>query len=170
MNLDDLSKEQLKELIHIYAKNILALDGVWFQSIEQKNGMEEAMQHDENAWKRFTVTEARRIKKFLNLPEHPGLKGLKKALSFRFSAFGNPKVEFTEENGYLIYRVIDCRVQTARHKKNMPWHPCKPVGTVEHTYFAKTIDENIVCEAVSCFPDVTDNSCACAWKFTVKNL
>ena len=60
--LAELSKEQLLDLIELYAKNWLAHDGVWFQSIERKFGMAEAMYHDEEAWKRFTVIEAKRIK------------------------------------------------------------------------------------------------------------
>ena len=66
--MEDLSREQLLELHTIYSKNWLAMDGVWFQSVERKYGMEEAMFHDVEAWKRFTVTEGRRIKKFLGLP------------------------------------------------------------------------------------------------------
>ena len=67
--LEALRREQLIELLDIYAKNWLAMDGVWFQSIERKFGMDEAMYHDIQAWQRFTVTEARRIKKFLNITE-----------------------------------------------------------------------------------------------------
>ena len=37
--LAELSKEQLLERIELYAKNWLAHDGVWFQSIEGKFGM-----------------------------------------------------------------------------------------------------------------------------------
>ena len=43
--LKDYSKEQLIELIENYCKNWLAMDGVWFQSVEQKYGMDEAMEH-----------------------------------------------------------------------------------------------------------------------------
>src|ERR1035437_3889827 len=102
MTLDDLSKEELKELVQIYARNIYALDGVWFQSIEREMGMDAAMQHDRNAWRYFTEIEARRIKNFLQLPERSGLDGLKKALSIRFSALANPKVEFISETNTLI--------------------------------------------------------------------
>lgn len=35
--LAELSKEQLLELIELYAKNWLAHDGVWFQSIERNS-------------------------------------------------------------------------------------------------------------------------------------
>lgn len=77
--LNALSKEELIQLIQLYSKNWLALDGVWFQSVERKYGMEEAMFHDAEAWKTYTVTEARRIKAFLDLPERAGLEGLRKS-------------------------------------------------------------------------------------------
>ena len=50
--LEQFTKEQLIELLAVYAKNWLALDGVWFQSIEEKFGMDEAMLHDKQAWER----------------------------------------------------------------------------------------------------------------------
>lgn len=168
MILNNFSKEQLQELVQIYARNIYAMDGVWFQSVEQKHGMDEAMFHDRNAMQRFTEAEARRIKAFLQLPEYSGLEGLEKALSVRFSALANPEVEVVRDEYSLLYRVVDCRVQTARGRKGMPFHPCKPVGFVEHACFAKVIDERIVCETVSCYPDIVDDTCACAWKFTIK--
>ena len=44
--LQSLPKEKLIQLIEDYSKNWLAMDGVWFQSVEQKLGMDEAMYHD----------------------------------------------------------------------------------------------------------------------------
>jgi hypothetical protein len=168
MALDDLSKEQLKELVGIYARNIYALDGVWFQSIERADGMDAAMQHDQNAWRIFTEIEAKRIKALLHLPEHAGLDGLEKALAIRFSALANPKVELIRDRDALIYRVVECRVQSARKNKNMSYHPCKSVGIIEHEFFAKAIDSRIECRTLSCFPDVTDESCACSWLFKLE--
>lgn len=165
MILDDLSREQLQELIQIYARNILALDGVWFQSIEQTDGMDKAMRHDCEVWKRFTEVEARRLKKFLQLPERAGLEGLEKALNLRFAAFANRQTETKKENGSLVFRVMDCRVQSARTRKNLPLHPCLPVGTNEYAYFARVIDPRIACEPVSCYPEISDPDCACAWRF-----
>ncbi len=165
--LDGLSRGQLYELIELYSKNWLALDGVWFQSIEQKLGMDEAMEHDERAWERFTAIEAGRIKRFLALPDHPGLEGLAQALRYRFYANLN-RDEVILEGDSLIYRALECRVQTARARKGMPFHPCKRVGLVEYTGFAKAIDERIACECISCYPDIRDESCCCAWRFTLK--
>lgn len=166
MKIDDLPKERLVELLHIYAKNLLALDGTWFQSVERKRGMDEAVEHDAHAWRRYTESEARRIKTFLGLPDNSGIEGLAEALSLRMNAIQHT-VEIVPEGNALVYRVLDCRVQAARSRKGMPYHPCKPVGLLEHAYFARVIDSRFTCEALSCYPDLTDATCSCAWKFTL---
>ena len=159
-----LSREQLIALIDIYSKNWLAMDGVWFQSVERKLGMEEAMFHDVEIWKRFTVIEAKRIKAFLQLAEHPGLDGLEQALQYRFYANIN-RDEILREGEALIYRSVDCRVQRARERKGMEFHPCKSVGEVEYAGFARTIDDRIQCECLSCYPERNDDTCCCSWRF-----
>lgn len=165
--LNSMTKQELIELIDIYSKNWLAMDGVWFQSVERKFGMNEAMYHDIEAWKRFTVIEARRIKKFLKLPEHGGLKGLAKALSLRFYANINQDEIIIRDNT-LTYRTLECRVQTARKRKQLEFHPCKSVGIIEYSEFAKIIDDRIDCKCQSCYPDIQDDSCCCSWLFTLK--
>lgn len=60
--LAHLSREQLEQLAEAYAKNAIALDGVWFQATERDVGMEAAMRYDCEAWERFGLTEARRLK------------------------------------------------------------------------------------------------------------
>ena len=71
-------------------------------------------------------------------------------------------------DGALLYRVETCRVQAARGRKGMALHPCKSVGLIEYGGFARTIDERIVCRCLSCYPEITDKSCACAWEFTLQ--
>jgi hypothetical protein len=161
-----LEKEDLLKLIDIYSKNWLAMDGVWFQSIESKFGMDEAIHHDENAWRQFTVIEANKIKQFLNLQERSGIEGLKQALCFRMYANINED-EIIISGNTLLYRTLDCRVQNARKRKGMEFHPCKSVGIIEYTDFAKAIDSRFQCEAISCYPDKIDDTCNCSWKFTL---
>ena len=163
----DLPREKLIELIGDYAKDWLAMDGVWFQAVESHRGMDEAVEMDVEAWRRFTIIEANRVKAFLGLPENSGLDGLRRALRFRLYAPLN-KDEIEIDGNVLTYRVVNCRVQSARQRKNMEFHPCKSVGLVEYTGFAKTIDSRFKTECVSCYPDLTDSSCACIWKFTLE--
>lgn len=161
-----LSKEELVDLIEIYAKNCLAVDGVWFQAIEKDLGMDTAMLHDEHVWERMTRIEANRVKQFLGLEEHPGLEGLEKALRFRFHANFN-EIEIEREGNKLIYTNRRCRVQDARTRKNMPLHPCKPVGIAENKGFGSVIDDRITCKCLSCYPEITDPTCGCKWEYTL---
>lgn len=166
--LASMSKERLIKLIEIYSKDWLALDGVWFQSIEARDGMDAAMYHDGEAWRRYTVIEARRIKVFLGLEEHPGLEGLAKALRLRFYANINEDSIVIDGNR-LTYTAVSCRVQTARARKGMEFHPCKSVGIIEYGGFARTIDDRIVCRCVSCYPEIVDTSCCCKWEFCLED-
>ena len=75
--------------------------------------------------------------------------------------------EFVFGENELIYKNVDCFVQRARQKKSMEFHPCKSVGIIEYSKFAKVIDPRIECECVSCYPDITDRACCCSWKFSL---
>ena len=164
--LEELSREELIAYAQLCSKNLFAIDGTWFQSIEAERGMDEAMLHDERAWERFTASEARRLKAFLGLEDGCGLEGLARALPLKLTSPCN-ETEIRWEGDELVFRVVSCRVQAARSRKGMNLHPCKPVGLVEYGGFAKALDPRIECVCESCYPDVADDTCACAWRFRI---
>ncbi len=163
--LESYTREQLIELLEITAKDLIAIDGTWFQSLEREQGMDTAMEHDRNAWKRFVPSEARRLRTFLGLDEHCGLEGLARALPLRCTSLANEWEIIWEDDGSLVFRITNCRVQNARARKGMEFHPCKSVGILEYGEFARALDDRLRCECVSCFPDITDETCNCAWRF-----
>ncbi|MHA1777087.1 MAG: DUF6125 family protein [Promethearchaeota archaeon] len=167
-DLEKLSKEQLMEYCELLSKNWLAHDGLWFQAIEQDTDIETAMRYDITAWKKFTQIEARRIKKFLNLPDLPGIPGLVEALKYRLYANINKQETVNITENSCEFYMNACRVQTARNRKNLPDFPCKSVGVVEYGYFAKTIDPRIKTECICCPPDVHPKEYYCAWRFTLE--
>ena len=165
--IDDLSKEKLRQLAKIYAKNWLAHDGCWFLSVEKKFGQETAIEIDTESWRLFTAIEARRLIDFLELGKNSGIDGLAKALRFRLYASLNED-EIVVKGNMLEYRVITCRVQSARRKKGLPDFPCRSVGKVEYGLFAKTIDERLQMQCLSCPPEISNPECYCWWKFELK--
>ncbi|MFC2141049.1 DUF6125 family protein [Acidobacteriota bacterium] len=167
--IEDLSREDLLELARIYAKNWLAHDGCWFLAAEQKYGMDVAIELDIASWQNFTIIEARRLIDFLQLGENSGIEGLKKALRFRLYATINEDEISVSENGKTLeYRVKTCRVQAARRTKGLADFPCKSVGIVEYSNFAKTIDGRFDTECTSCPPEITNPDYYCTWQFTLK--
>lgn len=167
-DIENLSKDQLLDYIELLSKNWLAHDGLWFQAIEKDKDTETAMKYDITAWQKFTVIEAKRIKKFLKLSERPGIPGLIKALKFRLYANINIQEIINISENSCEFRMNACRVQTARTRKNLPDFPCKRVGIVEYGYFASAIDDRITTECISCPPDPHPDNYYCAWRFTLQ--
>jgi hypothetical protein len=123
------------------------------------------MSADADAWGRFARIEARRIKKRFGLPDHGGLDALATALSRRmYAAINRFRVERPDGNT-LRFRMVDCRVQDARHRKGLPPFPCKPVGEVEFGSFAEEVDPRIRVRCVTCPPDEHREGTWCAWEF-----
>ncbi|MCL4516445.1 MAG: DUF6125 family protein [Firmicutes bacterium] len=168
MEISDLSREQLAELLRDFGKRWLAHDGLWFQAIERKFGIDNAIELDIAAWEKFTVIEARRIMEFLGLTSGQGLPALEEALKFRLYALINQQEILRPDDRTLIFRMNKCRVQEARKRKGLEDFACKPVGLVEYSEFAKTIDPRIKTECIACPPDNHPEEFYCGWKFTLE--
>ncbi|AFM01884.1 hypothetical protein Desde_3610 [Desulfitobacterium dehalogenans ATCC 51507] len=164
---EDLTHQQALDLLGDFAKRWLAHDGLWFQSIERERGIGEAIHHDIEAWRHFTVVEAKRIQEFLKLPPQGGLDALERALAFRLYAFLNQQTIERPDEKTLIFKMTDCRVQSARRRKQLPDFPCKPVGEVEYSLFAATIDPRISTRCLACPPDQDSRDYYCGWEFTL---
>lgn len=167
--LYNLSKEELVKIIVDDAKNWLAHDGLWFQAIERRYGMDVAVDADIEAWRYFTVIEAKRIMERLGMKPGGGIPALVECLKHRFYARLNlqESIEVTETRA--VFRMLDCRVQSARKRKGLPDHPCKSVGIVEYDEFAKAIDSRIVTRCIACPPDPHPEEFWCAWEFTLED-
>jgi hypothetical protein len=150
------------------AKNWLAIDGLWFQAVEQAYGMDTALAMDTEIWEQFAVIEARRIKQRLALPENGGLDALEIAFKNRLISLLNKLEIIREDEKTLIITTKTCRVQEARERKRMALFPCGTVGLVEFPVFARTIDPCITTECLSCPPETLPRTPYCSWKFTIE--
>lgn len=165
-NIERLSREELLKLIQVYAKNWLAHDGCWFLAVEEKYGMETAIDLDAKSWERFAVAEAKRIMKEFDIPPNGGLQALEKTLQYRlYAAINLQEVEWVNDKT-MIFRMLECRVQKTRREKNLPDFPCKSVGSVEFSQFAKSVDPRIKTRCLTCPPDPVSDF-YCSWEFTI---
>lgn len=163
--LMNISNEKINELQEAFAINWLANDGVWFQAVEFSEGMFPAKACNDAAWSKFSPFEAMRIKKLLELPEFPGLEGLKKAFEFRLYAEVNKQSIANEKEHSFDFFMNECRVQIARKRKGLDDYPCKSAGIVEYTTFAETIDKRIKTKVIGCPPDKHPDDWYCGWHF-----
>jgi len=166
--LKDLSREELLELLRDGALNWLAHDGLWFRAAEERFGMDVAMDLDREAWRSFTVIEAKRIMKRLGMAPGGGIPALVKALGFRLYARINEQEIVEEGPTHCVFRMKTCRVQDARKKQGLADFPCKSVGVVEYSEFARTIDERIETVCRACPPDPKPADAWCVWEFRLR--
>ena len=153
IELKNLPRDLLEEMLTDFAKNWLAHDGLWFQTVESEYGIDKAIELDTRAWEKFTVIEAKRIMARHSIAGGSGLEGLKIALGFRLYALMNKQEISNETDRSFDFYMRDCRVQSARKRKGMSLFPCKSVGIVEYREFARTIDPRIKTECIGCPPD-----------------
>jgi hypothetical protein len=156
-----------QELVNA-AKNWLAIDGLWFLAVEERYGLDAAIACDLEAWQQFSVIEARRIKYLLGLPDNGGLDALERALPHRLFAYVNEQEIRRPDDHTLLYFMKTCRTQTARNKKELPLFPCKEIGIMDHTQFARTIDTRIETTCITCPPDPPEKGICCGWRFLLR--
>lgn len=166
--LYDMDEEKLTALLEAFSANWLANDGIWFQAVEKKVGMFDAKRCNDTCWTRFSPLEAARIKDLVGLPEQGGLEALKTALDYRLYARLNEQAIVEETPDSFVFQMVDCRVQSARKRKNMEEYPCESVGIVEYSTFARTIDSRIKTECVGCPPNSHPKEWYCAWRFSME--
>lgn len=167
-SLLERTSEELTALKESLAINWLANDGVWFQAVEFTQGMNDAKRCNDSCWGQFSPFEAWSIRKFLELDEMPGLEGLKTALNFRLYATINTQSITDESESSFVFRMNECRVQSARKRKGLDDYPCKSGGLVEYTTFASAIDPRIMTECIGCPPDPHPEEWYCAWRFSLE--
>ena len=164
----EMEPEKLQVLKDRMAKNWLANDGIWFQTVEKAGGMNEAKRCNDSCWGQFSPVEANFIREFLGLSASPGLDGLKKALGFRIYESINVQSIVEETATSFVFQMNRCRVQDARKRKGLEDYPCKSGGLVEYSYFARAIDKRIHTECLGCPPDSHPEEWYCAWKFSLE--
>jgi len=162
-----MTVEELHALKESLAINWLANDGVWFQAVEFAEGMKDAKHCNDSCWGQFSPFEAWSVRKFLSLPENPGMDGLKQALNFRLYATINTQSITDEKSDSFVFQMNECRVQSARKRKGLDDYPCKSGGLVEYTTFAAAIDPRITTECIGCPPDAHPQEWYCAWRFSL---
>lgn len=162
-----MPREKLLGLLGDLGRNWLAGDGIWFQAVEAPYGMDDAKRCNDSCWTRFSPFEAWSIKRFLGLPEASGLAGLKQALGFRLYARINTQTIVEESPASFVFRMDECRVQSARRLKGLPDYPCRSAGLVEYRAFAESVDSRINTVCIACPPDDHPEGWFCAWRFTI---
>lgn len=143
VDLETLPKESLVKTVKMFALNCYSMDGLWFRGTEQEYGMDVALKHDIEVWRRFAPIEAHRIREYLDFQEK-GVAGVVRAMNFETVTPAFPPFDVAEaEGGRLLVSFPHCLPQEARVKLGVGEFACKEVGIASWENFARTLDPTV---------------------------
>ena len=112
-------QEDVSQALTDAAKNWVAIDGLWFQAVEQAYGMDAALAMDRGVWEQFAVIEAQRIKERLALPQNGGLDALEIAFNNRLISLLNKLEILRPDEKTLIVTTENVPRTGSRKRKGM---------------------------------------------------
>jgi len=163
----ELGENEKDGYINFLLRQYRLVDAFWFLGVEDRFGLNAAVELNERVWEEMAGRSARDIKKRFKI-EGKGLKGFIKALKyFPWSIIVGYEVEGQAEDGKIVIKVPSCPPQEARLKSGRKVFPCKEMHYREFKLFAKEIDERIEVECIFAPPDER-RDVWCMWEFKLR--
>jgi hypothetical protein len=160
---EKLTKDQLIELLKMYGRFALTLDGLWFLGVEQICGIGAALEVDEGVWRQFGRAEAKMLKRFLAFDEISSLESICRIFLLT-PVFGNLGARAETRDGKCLLSVTDCHPQKARIRKNLGEFPCKNVGIAYFEGLLGEMSPTIRFRCAVCPPDPHPDDLWCEWE------
>ena len=161
----EYSQIPTEKLVEFCSRSAYTLDGLWFTLVEERFGLDAALEIDEEVWRRLCLVQARRIQKYFPVDEGSSMRNLLKVIELDplWTIFKPKVVELTDSRAVL--RFTDCPPQKARIRDGRGEFPCKPVGIAFLNSYAEVIDPKIKVSCLTCPPDAHPTQYWCEWQF-----
>ena len=155
------------KLVELCSRSSYTLDGLWFTLVEERFGLDTALEIDTEVWRRLCLVQARRIRKYFSIDEGSSMHNLIKVIELEplLTIFKPKAVVLTGTRAVL--RFTDCPPQKARIRDGRGEFPCKSVGMAFLNSYAEVIDPKIKVSCLTCPPDAHPAQFWCEWQFEI---
>ncbi|MFH1625160.1 MAG: DUF6125 family protein [Pseudomonadota bacterium] len=167
VDLTNLPKEKLIDLIKAYSRLFLALDGFWFLAVEERFGYQAALDIDTKAWEGYFPYEARLLRRVLGIEEE-GIPGIIETL--KHSAFVPCMEQQIEESSERrgVFALYKCPSLEAMENAGRKEFTCEPVGTTVFQKYAESLDPRVKVKFLDGPPRKSREDVSCKWEFSLK--
>ena len=170
VKLEDFSKETLVELLKVYSKLYLSVDGFWYLSVKEKVNNDTALDCDFRVWERQTKSELKRIGKTLNI-KGDDIEAFFKI--FQMSPWTwNLEYEMeVKDPNYGKMTIHQCPTLEALEKEGEGRDKtfCQTVETVMMDFYAKNFNPKISANYLKIPPRQSKNEVCCIWEFILED-
>lgn len=166
VDFDSLPREKLVQLLKLYSRLFLALDGFWFLAAKEKLGYDAALDLDTTAWEGYFPYEAKKIRRELGIADDTAI-GIVDSLKYSpfIPCMRHEISEASEEKS--VFSCYDCPSLTAMERGGYPT-TCEPVGKACFEAYAKAINPRAKVRFLDGPPRKSPKDVSCKWEFTIE--
>lgn len=163
-DLSKMGKDELEGYANFLLWQYRLVDALWFLAVEDKFGLDAAVNLNEEIWGKIATMAARDIKKRFCIRGR-GLSDIIEALSyFPWAIITGYKIVKKTENRAVLF-VPSCPPQEARLRHGRAEFPCKKMHSAALANFAKVINEKVKLKCHFAPPDPHPEDIWCEWEF-----
>ena len=167
LKLTDFSSDTLAELLKLYAKLYIAMDGIWYLTVKERVGDKEALACDIQTWEKNCRYEMARIKRQLKIRGND-ITALMKAFQLcPWCLLMKFDIEIKDKNSAL-FTVTYCPTLDALEGEGRGREEeiCKVVEPKIMKAYASSLDPDIIVRCLKSPPRKSKDDICCQWEFT----
>lgn len=169
MRLESFSKDTLIELLRLYARFYLAIDGFWYLSVKERSSNEEALACDLLAWESVVKYESKRLTKMMKIDGND-VAALVKTLQLS-PWFWNLEYKLEVENrNQAMLTITHCPTLIALEEEGEGREEsiCNLVDTKVFKDYASFFSPGIEVKCLKSPPRKSKNEVCCQWEFKLE--
>lgn len=169
MRLEELSREALIDLVKLYSKLYMALDGFWYLAVKERNSDDEALACDFWAWEKIARYEMKHLTAALKIQEKDVAAFMKAFQLVPWIWNMEQKVEI-RGNDYALLTVPRCLTLEALEKEG-EGREARICGLIEPKVFkdyASFFNPDIEVKCLKSPPRKSKDDVCCQWEFRLR--
>jgi hypothetical protein len=169
LEFTDFSHETIADLLTLYARLYMALDGFWYLTVKERVGNEEALACDIQAWDKHAKYEMTRISKQLNIRGNDVISVMKSIQLTPWLQQTRFTIEVKDHNKAKL-TVNHCPTLVALEKEGEGRENeiCNIVDRKLFQVYSSFFNPNIKVECLKIAPRKNKDEICCQWEFDLE--
>ena len=163
---EDFSSETLRDLLRLYSRLYMGLDGFWYLTVMEKFGNDAALDCDIKVWDRAGRYEMKNVTKQLNIQGNDAVAFMKALQLSPWYWTVKSRVEIVDPNTAIL-TVTDCPTLNALEKEGSGRENeiCKIAEPIILRAYASFFNPDVEVTCLQSPPRESQDDIACKWQF-----
>jgi len=166
LDLEDFSSETLRDLLRLYSKLYMGLDGFWYLTVMEKFGNDAALDCDIKVWDKAGRYEMKNVTRQLNIQGNDAVAFMKALQLSPWYWTVKSQVEIVDPNTAIL-TVTDCPTLNALEKEGSGRENeiCKIAEPIILRAYASFFNPDVEVTCLQSPPRESQDDIACKWQF-----